>query len=138
MKKAAGLWIDHRKAFIVTLTENGEETKLILSNVEKQRGRVDGVRSNEKFEAGLVESDERQLRGFTGHLNVYYKEVIDSIKGMESVLLMGPGEAKGELKKMIDKEKIPGKIEIVETDDKMTDPQIIAKVRDYFKAKIVI
>ena len=31
MKNAVGLWIDHRKAVIVVVTDKGEETKLIIS-----------------------------------------------------------------------------------------------------------
>lgn len=36
MKSKVGLWIDHRRALIVVITDNGEETKLIISRVEKQ------------------------------------------------------------------------------------------------------
>jgi hypothetical protein len=36
MSKQLGLWIDHRKATIVTVTENGEAISEILSDVEKQ------------------------------------------------------------------------------------------------------
>jgi hypothetical protein len=36
MKNGVGLWIDHRKAVIVVITDKGEETKLIISQVEKQ------------------------------------------------------------------------------------------------------
>ena len=36
MKRIAGLWIDHRKALIVVVTDKGEEVKLIVSKVEKQ------------------------------------------------------------------------------------------------------
>ena len=36
MKTAVGLWIDHRKAVIVVITDSGEETKLIVSKVERQ------------------------------------------------------------------------------------------------------
>jgi len=36
MKKTAGLWIDHRKAVVVVVTDKGDEIKLIISNVEKQ------------------------------------------------------------------------------------------------------
>ena len=35
MKKQIGLWIDHRKAVIVIVTEEGEELKKITSNMEK-------------------------------------------------------------------------------------------------------
>ena len=36
MKTTAGLWIDHRKAIVVTVTDKGEEMGLIISRVEKQ------------------------------------------------------------------------------------------------------
>jgi hypothetical protein len=39
MKNAVGLWIDHRTAVIVVITDKGEETKLIISKVDKQRRR---------------------------------------------------------------------------------------------------
>jgi hypothetical protein len=35
MKRIKGLWIDHRKAVIVTVTDKGEEVQEILSPVEK-------------------------------------------------------------------------------------------------------
>ena len=35
MKKIAGLWIDHRKAVIVIVSDAGEEIKEITSDMEK-------------------------------------------------------------------------------------------------------
>jgi len=35
MKREVGLWLDHRKAVIVIVTDEGEETKIIESNMEK-------------------------------------------------------------------------------------------------------
>jgi hypothetical protein len=39
MGKTVGLWIDHCKAVIVVVSDKGEETKVIESNVEKQPAR---------------------------------------------------------------------------------------------------
>jgi len=36
MKTTVGVWIDHRKAVIVAVTNKGEETRLIISKAEKQ------------------------------------------------------------------------------------------------------
>jgi hypothetical protein len=36
MGTKVGLWIDHRKAIVVAVTDKGEETGLIISKVEKQ------------------------------------------------------------------------------------------------------
>jgi hypothetical protein len=36
MRTGVGLWIDHRKAIIVAVTDKGEEIELVISKVEKQ------------------------------------------------------------------------------------------------------
>jgi hypothetical protein len=135
MKQVAGLWIDHRKAFVVTLSDKGDETVQILSGVDRQLSRKDGVRSVEKFESLQTVADDSQQRNFSGHLEAFYKLVHESLNGMESVLIMGPGEAKGELRKLMDKTDRNRKLDILETDDKMTNPQIVAKVRKHFLEK---
>jgi hypothetical protein len=58
MKRKVGLWIDHRKAVIVLLAGEEEETKLVRSNVEKQIRRAAGSRSGGPFESQTVPSDE--------------------------------------------------------------------------------
>ena len=101
-------------------------------NVEKQPGRVDGVRSTAAHESQQAPADDSHEREFTGHLNQYYDEVIEAIRGAESFLLFGPGEAKGELKKRLERDKLGEHIIAIETVDKMTNRQIAAKVREYF------
>ena len=132
MNKIAGLWINHRKAVIVVVTEKGEEIKLIISKVEKQPVRSGGVRSITPYESQQVAADDSHEREFTGHLNIYYDAVVACIRDADAVLIFGPGEAKGELKKRIERSKLGGHIASIETVDKMTDRQIAAKVRQYF------
>jgi len=131
MKTTKGLWIDHRKAIIVTVTDKGEDVKEIISHVEKQPGRFDGVRSTTPYEAQLVPADDSQERDLTAHLDKYFDEVISHLRDAEVILIFGPGEAKGELVKRVAREKLSGRIAGVETVDKMTIPQIAAKVRKY-------
>ena len=133
MKTKVGLWIDHRKAVIVALTDEAEEIKLIISKVEKQPGRPGGIRSKTSYESQLVRGDDSRQRVLTGHLNIYYDAVIACIRDAESILIFGPGEAKGELKNRLERGKLSGRIVGIETVDKMTDRQISAKVRRYFK-----
>ncbi|TKB28441.1 hypothetical protein FCL47_02860 [Desulfopila sp. IMCC35006] len=133
MKTTIGLWIDHRRAVIVTVSDKGEKTNVIESMVEKQPGRFAGVRSTTPFEAQKVQADDSHERKFTEQINTYYDEVVSAVREAESILLFGPGEAKGELKKRLERKKLGGRIEAVETEDTMTDRQIAAKVRDYFQ-----
>lgn len=132
MRTKAGLWIDHKKAIVVTLTDKGEEMKQILSKAEKQLRRSGDSPLKGHYESVQVpESDHRQ-KIFTEHLHIYYDAVIASIRDAEAVLIFGPGEAKVELKKRLEISNFGGRIEGVETVDKMTKPQITAKVRQYF------
>ena len=122
MKKAAGLWIDHQKAVIVFVAGKDAETKLINSNIEKHH-RQSGV---------SMPADDVRQRDLTGHLNSFYDEVVSSIRQAESILILGPGEAKGELKKRLDKVSTSGRFVEIKTSDKMTQPQLVALVRNHF------
>jgi hypothetical protein len=137
MKTKIGVWIDHRKALIVAITEKGEEIKLIISKVERQLGRVNGKKSTAPYESLEVIADDSRERKLTGALGIYYGAVVSCLRDAESILIFGPGEAKGELKKLLVKDRLGERIVGVETIDKMTDRQIAAKVRLYFKEKKV-
>jgi hypothetical protein len=132
MSSKAGVWIDHRQSVIVMLTANGEHIAHIVSNVEKHLERGGDSPLNGAYESRQVPADDSRQRGLTGELNIYYDTVIAALRDCESVLLFGPGEAKGELHKRLLRGKLGSKVAAVETEDKMTNPQIIAKVRAHF------
>lgn len=132
MKTKAGLWIDHRKANIVTVTDKGEEIRLIISKTEKQLRRSGDSPLKGSYETLQVPADDSRQKSFTEHLNIYYDAVIACIRDAESILIFGPGEAKDELKKRLKKNKLGGRVIGVEKADKMTAPQIAAKVRMRF------
>ncbi len=121
MKTTVGIWIDQRKAVIVFVTGRDEEIKLIYSKVEKQ-DRNSGV---------SIPPDDIMLSELTGHLNNYYDEVISSLWNSGAILIMGPGEAKGELKKRLEINNLKGRRVDVETVDRMTDRQIVEKAREH-------
>lgn len=123
MKKEIGLWIDHRKAVIVLITDEGEEIKKIKSNMEK----------HVRFTSEDGRGEDVRDRQFDNHLDSYYDEVITHLRDADSIQIFGPGEAKGELEKRIEREGLKARI-VVETTDKMTDRQIAAKVKEHFEA----
>jgi hypothetical protein len=129
MSTRAGLWIDHRKAVVVTVTDGGNETRLVLSAVEKHLERSGDSPLKGAFEARQVPTDDHRQKALTGHLNVFYAAVIAGIGDAESILIFGPGEAKDELVKRLGRGGLGERVAGVETVDKMTDRQIAAKVR---------
>ena len=132
MTTKVGLWIDHRKAIIVAVTDKGEEIGLIISNVQKQLRRSGDSPLKGPYESEQVPADDSRQRTFTGQLNIFYDAVIASMRDAESVLIFGPGEAKGELKERLERNTFGGRIVGIETVDKMTERQIAAKVRRHF------
>lgn len=127
MKKQIGLWIDHREAIIVTIGEQGEETKRIESGIEKHVRFSGGLGSRDHS------ADDQRDRQFTEHLHNYYDEVILHLHDAESILIFGPGEAKGELKTRLESQRLGERLVGIETEDKMTERQITAKVRQHFQ-----
>ena len=125
-----GLWIDHRKAVIVTLSDEGETTNLVESNVERHVRYSGGAQSGKSHESRPGTGEDTRERHFEGQLNQYYDEVIAHIRDAEAILILGPGEAKGELKARLEHGGLGARIVGVETVDKMTDRQIAAKVRE--------
>lgn len=128
MKNHTGLWIDHRAAFLVFLgatKADAEVTERMESGVEKH------VRyAGQSAENGAAE-DQRD-RQFATHLNLYYDRVIGRLSDAQSILIMGPGEAKGELKKRMVDKGLGERIVAVDTVDKLTDGQIVAHVRAHY------
>ena len=132
MRTKVGLWIDHRKAIVVTVTDKGEEMGLVISTVQKQLRRSGDSPLKGPYEQQQVPADDSRQRTFTAHLNIYYVAVIACIGDAESILIFGPGEAKGELKQRLKRTKLDGRIADIQTVDKMTDRQIAANVRQHF------
>ena len=132
MGTKVGLWIDHKQAIVVSITEKGEKMREIMSEVEKQPRRSGDSPLKGPYEALQVPADDSRQRAFTGHLNIYYDEVIASIRDAESILIFGPGEAKDELKERLEGNNLGGRVVGIETVDKMTDGQIAQKVRQHF------
>jgi hypothetical protein len=134
MKKYTGLWIDHKKAVLVIVADGKEEKKQILSDTEKNVRFSGGHHSKTPYGAYRGSYESTQGRRFTNNLNRYYDEVIEAVHDSASVLIFGPGEAKGEIEKRLKARKFPGQIVSVETADKMTDRQVSEKIQEHFQA----
>ncbi|HSO11006.1 MAG TPA: hypothetical protein VLT51_01430 [Anaerolineales bacterium] len=127
MKKNIGLWIDHREAVIVVISDKGEQTTRIKSDAEKQIRFAGGSRKD-----GLQTTEAIRGKKLDTQLGKYIDDVIAHIRDAEIIQIFGPGEAKDELVKRLEKDGPKQRIVEIETMDKMTDNQIAAKVREHF------
>jgi hypothetical protein len=132
MNNQLGLWIDHQKAVIVSMTETGEKIQEIRSEVETQPRRSGDSPLKGDYEALQVPADDSHQKFLTQNLNIYYDEVIDHLRDAKSIFIFGPSSAKNELKERLDGNNLSAKVVGTETSDSMTTPQIAAKVRQFF------
>jgi hypothetical protein len=132
MTTKAGIWIDHRKAVIVTIDAGEERTTVLFSAVEKHPERAGDSPMHGRYEALQVPADDRRQRTLTKELNAYYDAVLAAVRRVESLLICGPGEAKGELRMRFEMKGLGARVAAVETEDKMTDRQFAAKTHQYF------
>jgi hypothetical protein len=137
MTKNIGLWIDHKKAILVIQSEQGEEVQKIESGVGRHVPFRGASNSKSPYSAQYQQGDDQLDNKFNEQINKFYDKVIAYIRLADAVLIFGPGEAKGEFEKRLAHEKVKVPIIGIEKVDKMTDRQIVTKVRNYFKeAKI--
>lgn len=128
----AGVWIDHRKAMIVLLGEGEQSTAVIESSAEKHLERSGDSPLNGPYEARQVPADDKRQRMYTGELDHYYDRVIAALQHADSLLIVGPGEAKIEFRKRLDHQHLGGRVSAVQTTDKLTERQLAAKAWEYF------
>ena len=124
MNRIAGVWIDHKKAVIVSASEGHVTTQTLESEVAAHPhfgGQQDGG-GEKKYEERHRQSLER-----------YYDEVVEHLGDPEALLIFGPGEAKLELKERLGRSGTRAQLIVeIETADRLTDPQIVATVKNHF------
>ena len=124
MNHKVGVWLDHKSAVIVSTSAGNVSSKTLESEVGSHP-RYSGQ------EGGGGEKKYEQRHG--EQLDRYYDDIISQLGLPEAVLIFGPGEAKLELKERLSRSKaLSGCTVDLETADRLTDPQIVAKVKDHF------
>jgi hypothetical protein len=132
MATKAGVWIDHKQAIVVLITDAGQEIKKIAFDIGQPVRSTGGARSKHSYTSHDFVAEDKLERKAENDRKDYYNDVIASIRGADSLLILGPGEAKGEFSKNIMAKKLRGLTVELETTDKMTDRQLAAKVSEHF------
>jgi hypothetical protein len=123
MSHHVGVWIDHRKAVIVSVSGDQATAQTLESDVGAHP-RYSGFQ-----EGGEKKYEERHSE----QLDQYYDDVIGRLGQPDALLIFGPGEAKVQLEERFRRSKALSKSTVaIESADKLTDPQIVAKVKEHF------
>jgi hypothetical protein len=132
MKREVGLWIDHRKSVIVTFVNGSEMTREIRSNIEKHVRFSSSSDAKATLPPHQTTAEDVRDQRFTDHLGKYYEGVILSIRDADAIWIFGPGEAKVELGKQLERENLGRRIVGIDSGSRMTSRQIAAKVREHY------
>jgi hypothetical protein len=130
--KKVGIWIDRRRAVVVEIADGVENRRIIESEVDPVSPPSGGKRTGTPWaprtgvkEHGREEAHQHKLANF-------YKQVALQIGRPDRLLVMGPATAKKEFAEIARRlHELTGVPMKIESADKMTDPQIAAKVREY-------
>ena len=124
MNQHIGLWIDHTSAVMVSVSGSQATTKTLES----------GVDAHPHYSGGRGPGGEKKYeQRHEEQLDRYYDRVIGEIGRPEALLIFGPGEAKLELKERLGRSKqFSDCIVDIDTADKLTEPQVVAKVKQHF------
>ena len=138
MDKSVGMWVDHARAYLVEIIGARETAREIRSEHDEIEVPQGSAMSATGF--GPQEfSQERTLQNRRqAELRQYYRRIVTAVKDASRLYIFGPGEAKNELVKEMEKTNgISAKIVAVEPADIMTTNQIAAKVRNRFIRKTI-
>lgn len=142
LKKTAGtgtgVWIDSRKAVIVGAgTDEGGRAagvRRIAADLQDQPHLRGGIRAKAcPYGLQIAPADDMRESSSKRNLQFFFDDVVAALRGATSLFIFGPGEAKEEFRKRLEKEGLAGRIEGMESVGRLSDRQIAAKVRAYFR-----
>ena len=134
MEKKTGIWLDKEQAIIINLSPGKHHIKYLESNITT-RERFPGEGKNfGRFGKQFLSLESKKRNMIKNQSDEYLKNIIDEVKYTDKLVLFGPAEMKTHLEKAIQgnnlvSEKLVG----VEPADNMTENQLIAWVKDYYK-----
>ena len=130
--KNVGIWIDKRKAKIVSIEAGNESLDTIVSDIEDFH--VSGG-SGTRLKGGPqdVVQDSKYLGREKHQLAEFFKDIVICIADADAIVIFGPAQTGEKLyNELLEKHsQFHHKIISIEKADNMTDNQIMAWVRNY-------
>jgi peptide subunit release factor 1 (eRF1) len=115
------IWIDHHEALLAKFQN---EQFIREQEIDSEVGprTHGGGWSQHRIEAHRHEQ-----------LNHFYDEVVEHLGSPDEILILGPGQAKHELRARIEHHKgLRGKVVNLKTTDKISEEQFIQEAKEYF------
>lgn len=122
-KQYAGVWIDNNKAFIIS--KNSENEDADYSIKEKIQAKENHGGGSEHSMNNAKQSDSVK----------YFKSLSGQLLDYDEILLFGPGKSQEQFQNHLNEDpQFKSRKIIVETAEQLSDGQMIARVRDFYKS----
>ena len=133
--KNIGIWMDKEKAHIVSVSAAGEKMATIYSDLEFFKPKGGSRTRSAKWGPQDVVQDSKYLEREKHQLKDYFKKLVGAIDDADAIALFGPAETNEKFRKELMKnhKDLAKKLKTVTKADSMTENQVKALVRDYFK-----
>ncbi len=122
-KQYAGVWLDNDKAMIITNnSENGNDDYTVKDKVKAKETHSGG---SEHSMNNAKQSDSLK----------YFKSVSALLSNYDEILVFGPGKSQEQFQNHLNEDpQFKNKKITIDSAEQLTDPQMIAVVRDFFKS----
>ncbi len=136
MEKNVGIWLDSEKAYIISLMSDGkEDIKIIESNVENRLRYPGESKSYSKIGSMFINPQKKATKRKKQQLHYYFQDIIHNITDVNKLIVFGPSDTKKHLAKEIKSDKkLSDRLISIESEDNISQNQMVAKVKDFFKA----
>jgi hypothetical protein len=122
-KQYAGVWLDNQHALIISNDENGLGNYAIHDKV-KSKGNHGG--GSEHSMNNSKQSDSLK----------YFKSVSTLLLNYDEIFVFGPGKSQEQFQNHLKQDaQFKDKQISIDSAEQMTDPQMIARVKEFFKGK---
>jgi hypothetical protein len=132
--KYTGVWLDKNKAHIVNIENDVETLTTVESNI--QHFKVKGG-TGQRFKSGPQDiiKDSKYLEREKLQLKQYFKDIVINLGDTNALVLFGPAGTSEKFRKELNANynNLASKVKDVVKTDSMTNNQIKAWVKDFFK-----
>jgi len=134
MKKQTGIWLDKEKAVVITLNDHEYKLKIIESDIQTKE-RYDGEKKKfGRFGSQFLNEETKKKRRVEEQTVKYLKRIFNDVKNVHEIVLFGPASLKRKLAELIKSDsQMSEKLKAVKTADIMTQKQMVAWVKKFYK-----
>lgn len=137
MTMQAGIWMDHAKAIAVVLNGEHVDVSITESGAKAPTKSSGGHHQVSPYSHQDVVAEDHRKHRFEQDMDHYYDRILQRIKTMSEVILLGPGQAKKEFRNRLREDHPSIRIRQCKSMGDMTSGELTRYVCKFFHHEYV-